>query len=150
MFAKSKYLELSEHGSRLNLSFSSHFAVGDKIIALDGIKRCLFVLDAGSGSTSSSVIDLNKVAVITLKKSYGSMDHEELKKKGIEEFLERAELQFELLDNHETIVLPFYDCNTDEQTSRLKLVKHAQNWHKLLSKLLVSGANKSIKNETGK
>jgi hypothetical protein len=150
MFAKSKYLELSELGSRFNLSFSGHLAFGNKIMALDGLKRCLFILDTGSGSGRSCIIDLNNVAIITLKKSYGSIDHGELKKKGIEEFMKRIELEFEFLDKRETIVLPFYDCNTDEQTDRLKLMKNAENWHKMLSKMLVSASNKNNKNETAK
>jgi len=148
MIAKNKYAELSELGSRLNLSFSSQLAIGDKIMALDGVKRCLFLLDTGNGS--KHVIDLNKVAVITLKKSYGSIDHEELKYKGMNAFLESMELQFEFVDNDNTIILPFYDCNTDKQTDRLKLVKNGENWHRMLSKMLESGSNKISKHETGK
>ena len=150
MFTKSKYLELSELGSKMNLSFSSHLAVGSKIIALDGLKRSLLILDTGSGAKRSCVIDLNNVAVITLKKSYGSINHGELKNKSMEEFLEGIELQFEFFGKNERIVLPFYDCNTDAQTDRLKLKKNAESWHQMLSKMLVPGSNKRIKNETGK
>ena len=37
--AKSKYLEVSELGTRFNLSFSSQLEFGNKIIALDGRKK---------------------------------------------------------------------------------------------------------------
>ena len=38
-FAKSKYVLLSELGSKFNLSFSSHLVLNNKLIALDGLKK---------------------------------------------------------------------------------------------------------------
>lgn len=140
--AKSKYQELSEHGSRLNLSFSSHLVIGSTIIGLDGIKNCLFVLDMVNELKPSYIIDLNKVNAVSVKKTYRNINHEELKNRSIEAFLERVELQFDLNDNNSRIVLPFYDCHTDQEGDRQKLVKNAENWQLILSKLSASPLNK--------
>src|SRR6185503_10693034 len=105
---KSTYLKVSELGTSLNLSFSSHLVFGNKIIALDGIKKCLLVMETDKESNLPYVIDLNSVAAVSIKKSYGNIDKGQLKNKGVEEFLKRIELQFESNSKNETIVLLFY------------------------------------------
>jgi hypothetical protein len=134
-FAKSKYLELSEYGSRLNLSFSSHLKFGNRIIALDGLKRRLLVLETDKELKHPYVIDLEKVAAISVKKSYGKINHGELKNKRIEEFLKKIDLQFEFSNSIDIVVLPFYDCESDNQKDRPKLERNAKNWQLILSKL---------------
>ena len=64
-FARSKYVALSEHGSRLNLNFTSHLILGNRIVALDGIRRCLLVLDMGANIERLCFIDLNDIATVT-------------------------------------------------------------------------------------
>jgi hypothetical protein len=135
-FARSKYVALSEHGSRLNLNFTSHLILGNRIVALDGIRRCLLVLDMGANIERLCFIDLNDIATVTLSKSYGSINRDELEHKGIQDFLEKVELKFKFHHKHETIVLPFYDAGTDNQTNRTRLEKNAANWQQLLSKML--------------
>ena len=141
-FARSKYVALSEHGSRLNLSFTSHLILGNRIVALDGLRKCLLVLDMGADIERLCFIDLNDIATVTLSKSYGSIDKEELQYKGIQDFLEKVQLKFEFNDKNETIVLPFYDANTDNRTERARLEKNAANWQQLLSKMLAAPLKK--------
>ena len=141
-FARSKYVTLSEHGSRLNLSFSSHLILGNRIVALDGIRKCLLVLDIGAEMERLCLIDLNDIATVTLSKSYGSIKQEELVHKSIQDFLEKVQLKFKFTDKNETIVLPFYDVNTDERTERARLEKNAANWQQMLSKMLVAPLKK--------
>lgn len=133
---KNKYLELSEQGSRLNLSFTSHLDLGKKIIGLDGLKKCLLVLDTSSEVKSAIMIDLNEVTSIIVKKDYGSISREQLNYKGLGHFLEKIDLKFELGNGKETVVLPFYDCNEDKQADPGKIEKNADNWKKVLSKML--------------
>jgi len=134
-FAKSKYSELNELGTRFNLSFSSRLVFSNKIIALDGTKKCLLVLNTDNELGEPCLIDLNDVAVITVKKSYGSIKQGELKNKGIEEFLKRIDLEFEFSNRTETIVLPFYEPGTDDPGDRTKLNRNAKTWHMILSAL---------------
>lgn len=141
-FARSKYVALSEHGSKLNLSFTSHLILGNRIVALDGIRKCLLVLDMGDDGERVCFIDLTEIASITLCKSYSSINREELVHKGIQDFLEKVQFKFKFKDKNETIVLPFYDVTTDEKTNRARLEKNAANWQQLLSKMLVAPLKK--------
>jgi hypothetical protein len=144
-FAKNKYLEVSEIGTRFNLSFSSQLTLGNKIIALDGIRRYLLVLETDKEVNKPFFIDLNNVAAVTVKKSYGSIKQGQLRNKGIEEFLERIDLQFGLIDNNETFILTFYDHETDNQRDRQKLDRNAKNWQMILSKMIGPGTHKIAK-----
>jgi hypothetical protein len=134
-FAKSKYTQVSELGSRFNLSFTSQLVFGNKIIALDGVKRSLLVFETNKELNQAYVIELNKVAAITLKKIYGSIRPGELQKKRMEEFLKKIDLQFEYKGKNETIVLPFYDSETDDRRYLPKLERNAKNWQMILSKM---------------
>src|SRR5687767_10387578 len=120
-FTKSKYLEVSELGSRYNLSFSSQLELGDKLIALDGVRKCLLVVQTDKEVGQPTIIDLNKVSAVTVRKNYGRINPGELKNKTIDEFLERVDLHFLFRSNDETLVLPFYDSERDDKKDRAKL-----------------------------
>jgi hypothetical protein len=134
-FAKSKYLEVSALGSRYNLSFSSQLVLGDKIIALDGIKKCLLVVNTDDELSEPAIIDLKKVSAVTVRKIYGRINQGELQTKGIDEFLEHVVLQFQFQNNSEAIVLSFYDHKKNNRKDRAKLIRNAKNWQMILSKM---------------
>lgn len=144
-FTKSKYLQLSELGTSYNLSFSSQLVFGNKIIALDGLRKCLLVLETNKEQRKPSIIDLAKVSAVTVRKSYGRITPGDLVSKGIEEFVERIELQFQFNDNTETFVLPFYDSKTDNKKDRAKLDRNARNWQMILSKIIGPGTDTKYK-----
>ena len=133
--AKSKYVQLSELGSRFNLSFSGQLTLSNSIIALDGVKKSLLVFETNKPLNQAYVIELKKVAAITVKKMYGSIRPGELKNKKIDEFLKRIDLQFEYEDNNKTIVLPFYERETDDRRDLQELERYAGNWQVMLSKI---------------
>jgi hypothetical protein len=134
--AKRNYWKISELGSQLNLSFSSYLVLGTKIIALDGVKRSLLVVETSKGMDNPYIIDLNKIAEITVKKSYGSIRSGQLKKKRIEEFLKNIDLHFKYRDNTVTIIIPFYDSATDGLKDRAALERNASSWQMVLSRML--------------
>jgi hypothetical protein len=111
-------------------------------VALDGIRKCLLVLDIGVDMERLCLINLNDIATVTLSKSYGSIKQEELEHKVVQDFLEKVQLKFTFNDKNETIVLPFYDASTDVQKDRARLEKNAANWQQLLSKMLSAGSKK--------
>jgi hypothetical protein len=135
-FSKRKYLEVSELGSKYNLSFSSQLVFGNKIIALDGLRKILLVVETNTELSEPCIIDLNKVSAVTVRKSYGSINQGELKTKGIEEFLKRIDLQFQFRDDTQTLVLPFYDREIDNKRDRVNLARNAKNWQMILSKMV--------------
>ena len=130
--AKDKYKCLSELGSKFNLSFSSHMVIGNKLLALDGIKKCLLVLEVNN---ESYIIELNKVTSIAVKMTYSSKRSGVLNNEGIEEgYLNTIELQFEY-SNKGKVCLPFYNCQKDDPQDLPKLERNAKNWQMILSKM---------------
>jgi hypothetical protein len=143
IFAKSKYSQLNELGCRYNLSFSSQLIIGDRMIALDGVKRNLLVWDINNNPDQAYIIDLNQVATITLKKSYRSIGPGELKNRDIGEFLERIEMHF-AYSNNTIITLTFYDCKVDDIKDLHKIERNATIWQMILSKLAGSKTDKIL------
>ena len=143
--SKNKYIQLSELGSRYNLSFSSHLVLKNKILALDGIKNSLLILETNKPAGHTSIIELNSVAVISLKKSYRSIKAGELKHKELDDFLTRIDLQFEYNSKTEIIVLSFYDCETDDPQDIPRLARDAQKWQTMLSKIIGARPDKMAK-----
>ena len=144
-FAKSKYLEVSKLRTRFNLSFYRQLEMGNKMIALDGIKKCLLVLETGEGFNQSYLIDLNNVVAVTVKKSYGSIRQGELRYKGMEEFLERIDMQFEFANDNKTISLTFYDHEIDDPVDRQKRDRNAKKLQMILSRMVGSKSEKTMK-----
>ena len=141
-FCKDKFQQLSELRSKYHLSFSSQMVIGNKLIALDGIKKSLLVLETNN---KSYIIELNKVVAVSVKKTYNSIRPGELNNKGIEEFLNTIELQFEYTNNRGTVSLSFYDCAEDDLHTLSMLERNAKNWQMILSKMICVPANKMIK-----
>ena len=94
-------------------------------------------METDKESNQPYVIDLNSVAAVSVKKSYGNIDQGQLQNKGIEEFLKRIDLQFEFSSKKENwVCLPFRICEIDDKIDRPKMVKNAKNWQMILSKLI--------------
>ncbi len=144
-FIEDKNLPISELGQKHNLSFSNHSSFGNKTIAIDQAKRNLLLLESKNGSRDLSILDLNKIAVVTLKKIYGSINAGQLKHKQIDDFLKRVELQFQFLNQNDTRVFTFYDGNSgDRSSSPRKSGRNAQRWQKLLSGIIKSKKEKKL------
>jgi hypothetical protein len=141
-FAKDKYQQLSELGSKFDLSFSSHMVIGNKLLALDGIKKSLLILEADN---KSYIIELNKVASVSVKKTYSSIKPGELNNKGIEEFLNTIELQFEYAHEKGKICLPFYNCEQDDPRNLPRLERNAKDWQMILSKMVFVPVTRMMK-----
>lgn len=143
-FSKNKFQQVSELGTRFHLSFSSQMAIGNTLIALDGIKKILLVLETNN---QPFIIELNKVASVSVKKTYNSIRPGELNNKGIEQFLDTIELQFVYTDDKGTVSLPFYNCGKDDLRNLAMIERNAKNWQMILSKLLFVPANKTIEEQ---
>src|SRR6185436_19156965 len=84
----------------------------------------------------SYIIELDKVSAISVKKTYNSIQPGELNKRNFEEFLKTIHLQFEFADEAETILLPFYENETDTIRDLPRLERNAKNWQLILSKII--------------
>ncbi len=135
MSVKKVFLKLSELGSRLNLSFSSHVLLIDKVIALDGIKRKLLVAKVADDLESPYTIELNEVKEISILKTYSNIKPGELNKRKFNEFLETILLQFEY-KNQKKIGVPFYESEKHGIQNLDKLERNARIWQMILSKMI--------------
>jgi len=146
--AKDKYSQLSELGSKLNLSFSSHMSLGSKMIALDGVNRKLLVLDINNAANRHCIIHLDEVKIISVKKSYGGIKPGELNKKGFEEFLETILLYFEYREEGHSVALPFYEREKNSLDDLPTLERNARNWQMILSKMIIPTTGEPFKEKT--
>src|SRR5574338_463548 len=136
--ARDKFSFLSALGFKHDLSFSSQMSVGNKVIALDGIKKKLLVLDTSDETKQHFIIHLDRVKSITVKKNYCSIKPGDLNGKEFEEFLETIFLHFEYGDGTKTVDLPFYERGKNSFSDLIMLERNARNWQMILSKMIVS------------
>src|SRR5688500_9423669 len=95
---KERYLRVSQLGSELGLSFSSHLSLADKIIGLDGNQRKVLVCEFKNGESQYHLIQLDKVKSISIKKIYSGIKAGELNERRFDEFIESIHLKFECSD----------------------------------------------------
>ncbi|HEU4632831.1 MAG TPA: hypothetical protein VFS22_02540 [Flavisolibacter sp.] len=139
-----QFLYLSEQGTKNDLRFSSQEVIGDKIIALDGRKRMLLLLEERDGRKLHHTIDLEEVESCTLKKIYSRINAGELKRKKMEEFISTIALQFDFKNKKQLPVqLNFYDRDLNYIAELKPLEAKARGWQAVLSKLL-TGQEKKI------
>jgi len=146
-FANGKHVKSGRLESMFNLSFSSYLVLGNRLVALDGIKNSLLVWETSEDLNQSYVIELSKVAAVSVEKSYESIRPDDLFVSGSEDFVKRIDLQFEY-SRKKAIVLSFYDCGTDQIRDLPRLERSARDWQLILSKLVGSQANNIIKEKS--
>ena len=118
-----------------NLSFSSHELLDEKIFGVDGIQRKVLVVEEKNGSSSSYIIELDKVKSISMKKVYDSIKPEELRKKRLEEFPKTIHLQFEFKDGREAVALPFFEHKKNSIADLPLIERKTKNWKMIFSKM---------------
>jgi hypothetical protein len=133
---RDKYLRLSELGSELGLSFSSHLRLGNKLIGLDGIQKKILVCDFKNEQSEYHLIPLDRVKSLSVKKSYSGIKAGELNEKRFEEFIESIYLKFEFSDEDDEITVPFYEKGTNDVTDMAQLESQVKNWQSILSKMI--------------
>jgi hypothetical protein len=90
------------------MSFTSHEVLQDGIIGLDGLSKKLLILQSSEDDLKWSIINLEEVKACNVKKLYQATNRGTLKKRVIEEHLEKVVLQFELKEEKEKIEIPFF------------------------------------------
>lgn len=132
----------SELGTVYDLSFASQEVLNDSIIGLDGMNRKLMVLTQIDDLIFDDyVIDLNEVKTCTVKKHYGNIRPDELRKRKLENYLERIALHFEFKNEKAPIEVAFY--NHISPVYRLDVIEQkADHWKQILSKMLNSPLKK--------
>ena len=128
---------LTELGIKNNLRFSSQEILANAVIALDGIQGKLLVINGiGKDQYHETLIDLDDLRSCTLKKEYGSIKVGDLKKRRLEQLLNRISLHFEFRNKKDSIDVPFYEQSETGKTNVSELELKANRWGIILSKML--------------
>jgi uncharacterized pyridoxamine 5'-phosphate oxidase family protein len=127
----------SRLGSKYNLTFSSQEVLRNCIVGLDGIQRKVLVLSGtNNGPLSEQIIDLNLVSQCSVKKQYGHIAVNGLRKRKLDHYLEKMSLNFKFLTEEQPANIQFYG-HTDNHISELPALEHkVEKWKVVLSKML--------------
>lgn len=134
----------SRLGTKYELTFSSQEVLRNCIIGLDGVQRKLLVLNGTSrGTLTEYVIDLNQVSNCSVKKQYGRIHVNGLRKRKLEQYLERMTLHFRFLIEKQPADIPFFKQAEDNINKLHELEDKAEKWKVILSKMLPVSLKKS-------
>jgi len=134
----------SRLGSKYNLSFSSQEVLRNCIIGLDGVQRKLLVLNGiNNGVLTEQVIDLNEVTNCSVKKQYGHIQVNGLRKRRLEQYLEKMTLHFKFLLDKPPADVQFFKQAEDNISELSELENKAEKWKVILSKMLPVSLKKS-------
>ncbi|PWV56333.1 hypothetical protein C7475_101848 [Chitinophaga sp. S165] len=134
----------SRLGSKYNLTFSSQEVLRSCIIGLDGVQRKLLILNGiNNGPLSEYIIDLNEVSDCSVKKEYGRIQVNGLRKRKLEQYLERMTLNFKFLIEKQPEDIPFFKQTENHISELPRLEDKAEKWKVILSKMLPVSLKKS-------
>lgn len=120
--------QLSECGSRHNLSFSSQEQLYNRVLALDGVHRKLVLLEPGyRGRHQVQVIDLDDVAACYVTMQYRSMQPRVPSQIG---------LQFHFNNARPAIEIPFFRTGDNTPQHWRQKEQKARDWSVIISKML--------------
>ena len=134
---KQIFNRLSELGIKNNLRFSSQELLENAVIALDGMQGKLLVINGiVKDNYDEALIDLDDLKSCSLKKEYGSIRVGDLKKRKLEQLLNKISLHFEFRNNKEPVDVPFYEHSEAQNLNVSEMELKAKHWGIILSKML--------------
>jgi hypothetical protein len=134
----------SRLGSKYELTFSSQEVLRNCIIGLDGVQRKLLILNGiSNGALTEYVIDLNQVSNCSVQKQYGRIHVNGLRKRKVEQYLEKMTLHFRFLMEKQPADIPFFKQAENNISELRELEDKAEKWKTILSKMLPVSLKKS-------
>ena len=133
----------SEVGSDNNLSFTSQEILNGGIIGLDGLNRKLVILEKNNDEFNWSVINLEDIKSCTVKKIFQATPIGALKRKTIEEHLEKIVLHLEMKNEKASIEIPFFVFSENHIYQLAEMEQKAKHWEAILSKFITGRIKKT-------
>ena len=127
-----------------NLSFTAQEIFRDLVLALDGPKRKLLIVEEKNKNYDTRIIDLSDVNTCKVKKTYAAIDINAYKRNKPEEYLSSISIELELRTNLSPFVIFFYRSDSNSIYEIKELETRARNWEVLLSKMLQGKTLSSI------
>lgn len=122
--------------SKYNLGFSSQEILKHCVLAMDGVRRKILVINSDENAAPSfTLIDLNEVKCCSVKKQYGTIQGGALKKRPLEQYLQSMVLHFELENNKPPIDVLLYDYRRNHISEIRELEEKAKRWEAVISKM---------------
>lgn len=122
--------------AKYNLGFSSQEILKHCIIAMDGLRRKILVIESDESTVPSFVlIDLNEVKCCSVKKQYGTIQGGALKKKPLEQYLQSMVLHFDLENGKPPVDVLLYDYRRNDVSEIRALEEKAKRWETVISKM---------------
>ena len=135
--------QLSRVGTENNMFITKQEILNDGIIGLDSLNKKLLVLENNEDNFNWAIINLDEVKAFSVKKLYQATNIGTLKKRLMEEHLEKIVLQFELKDEKGKIEVPFFVFSKNHIYQLAELEQQAKYWEASLSKLITSKLKKT-------
>jgi hypothetical protein len=128
---------LTQRGTEKNLEFSSCEILLDTLIGLDAVAgRMLIIRGTKTTRYDEVFINLDVLKSCSIKKVYGSIRAGELKKRKLEQLLNKISLCLEFRGDKESIEIVFYEYSKSDSSQRSALERKAAHWAATLSKRL--------------
>lgn len=129
--------QLSQVGSKYNLSFASQEVLKDYVFGIDGRKRKILLIHRLQDDVyQDEVIDLDEIKTCSVKKIYGSIKQGALKNKKLEQHLTKIVLHFEFSNNKPPVELCFYEHIQNSIYQIYEMEQKARHWQAILSKII--------------
>ena len=127
---------LTKLGSEQNLSFRVQEILKHCLIGLDERKKkVLIVSGITEGQPHHFVIDLNEVSGCSVKKYYGRINVNGLVNRGLNQYLEKMDLQIELHSKKQPADILIYKQTDNDIRELPKLELKARKWMELISRI---------------
>jgi hypothetical protein len=129
-----RLLNITKVAKRGSLNMANQEEVGGNVIALDVAKRKLLYMKKTPGISSCVMVDLDHLERCTIRKEYNSINAGELKTKKLHNFLKSIFLHLVFKNGKETLSLPLFDAQKEQQGNIEQLEAQARKWETLVSK----------------
>ena len=127
-----------------DLSFTSQEILQHLILALDGSKRKLLLVEEKNKNYDTRVIDLSDVHTCKVKKVYAAIDIHQYKRNKPEQYLNSIAIELELHNGQSPVEIFFYRSNSNGIYEIKELETRARNWEGMLSGLLKVPGEKKL------
>ena len=126
--------DLKKICAHFKLNFSNVEVLRTTAFALDTSKKKLLLIN--DDVSYFKTIDLKNVDACAIKVDYKSIDAGDLDEKGMNNFIEKVELQISHTDPAKSVTIDFYDITEDEVSELQQLIYKATNWRDQITAML--------------
>ncbi len=130
-----------------NLSIVKQETLRKRVIGLDDTNNKLLFLKDSGNKHDGYLIDLDEIRNCKVKKTYGAISADNLRRKSAEAYVNTIGLKLEYANGAQPLVLPFYDKATDPVFEMRARNEQVKEWQALLATRLTGKTNKIAKRE---